>query len=224
MVKFSALFCGLFLFASVGMQAQLNLKIGYRAAFGDFDQTNYILSLYDPDGLEVQQEFSDLNYQHGIEVGLGYRVGNLGFSFDWHNLSRDRTAVALNRQTEQFFDRKYVFSINTFSLGVDQYFGMLGLGTAIQSRRFKSRRDIGDNSIDLTSQHEFALELHLIIEVQRSDWVAFQIIPFWQLPLSPYDLSPLAADINIPSGGQMPYDENLHVFGISFVFYNGRQY
>ena len=202
--------------------SQINIKIAYKTGLPDFAVNNRLLSMYQPSAGEVQQPLSDLSFIHGIQLGVRQKVSNWGWEVGWENLSRDRSALTFHSDSETFGDRTYNYGIGGFYAGIENHFGSVALGAEIHRRKLSIDRDINGNDLAIVSQTVTSLEFHLLWVVQQSDFVSFGIKPYFQLATDPYDLTKLAIDLDI-GGDQGPFDESLKTFGLSFVFYNGRQ-
>lgn len=200
---------------------QINLKIAYNPTYGNFGGINGLLEQYTPDVTQVQTEFGKLKFVHGIQLGVRYRFGRSSMEFGWENLSRSRTAISFNSVSETFDERQYDFSLNSFSFGVDTYFGNIGFGTAILSSNLKVDRAIGSNELNISNEQQWGLRLQLNWVIQESNQVSLVLKPYYQFALSPYGLDSFADDLDVsPTVG---IDENARLFGIAFVFYNGKQ-
>ncbi len=200
--------------------SQVNLKIGYTPTYGGFSQINEILSSYQPANADLQEPFSDLHFIHGIQVGARYILGNSAIELSWENLSRDRSSLAFNDVTETFLDRQYRFSLNTFQLGFDSFFGSYGFGSSISNTNLAIRREIGDNELSLIAERNWGARIHFNWLIQESSTVSLVIQPFYQFYFDSYDLAPLATDLDV-SG--VSTDGQPHYFGITIAFYNGAQ-
>jgi hypothetical protein len=202
-------------------EAQVNFKIGYNPAYGPFKSINTLLSQYDAGNLEVKEDFGSLHFIHGIQLGVRYSIAPIAFEFGWDHLNRDRSSLAFNSTNETFHERTYAYSMNTFLLGVDSYFGVIGFGTFITSSSMKINRKIGDNDLSISNERQMGARIHLNITLQKSDYITFVLKPFYQFPLRNFDLSGLATDLNLSNSSDV--SEPAQLFGLSFVFYNGRQ-
>ena len=217
-------FCFLFILMSifyVNLVGQANLKIGYNPAIGNFSTINSILNQYQPANSELQKSFGSLHFVHGIQLGVRYRLGASALELGWDNLSRDRNALTYNPNSESFSERSYGFSINSFSLGFDSYFGNIGFGSALLQSKLNINRQINSNDLNLVSESQWALRLQLNWIIQKSSHVSVAIKPYYQFTLAPYDLELFAADLDVSS--PLGFSENTGFFGLSFVFYNGKQ-
>lgn len=209
------------LFFCQNSDAQLNLKIGYNPAYGTFSTVNKLLSEYDLGNQDIKDNFGSLHFIHGIQLGVRYSFGPAAFEFGWDHLSRDRSSLAFNSVNESFLERTYSYSLNSLLLGVDSYWGTFGFGTFITSSTLNINRKIGNNKLSISNESQMGLRLHLNIILQKGDYVTFVVKPFYQFPLNNYNLSQLAADLNVTNSTDI--SESAQLFGLSFVFYNGWQ-
>lgn len=199
--------------------AQLNLMVGYNPAIGSFERTNAALARYAPSKGEVTQPFKKLSFIHGVSLGVRYKLDKTMLELAWHNAGRDRTALSYDSSTDSFDERKYDFTLNTFSIGADQYFGAVGVGTAIGRSSYKIKRSVDSNSLDLDNTSYWTADIHLNWRVQQSKTVSVVLRPYYQIGLSDADVSGLLSDIGIKPTS----NERVSLFGLSFLFYNGRQ-
>ena len=211
-----------FLLSTQDLAGQVNIKIGYLAGIGNFETNNSLLSMYAVEGEELTKPFEHVSFMHGIQLGLRYKVNNLALVFGWENQSRDRSALSFNAANDLFRERQYNYTLNSFSLGVDNYIGAFLIGASVQSRKLSIDREINGNSLGLIDQSEFSYRITAGFTLQRSELVSFEIRPFVQLPINDYNLENLATDLSATTTDG-DYTESLRVIGISFVFYNGRQ-
>ena len=211
----------LFMFVNiVQILGQVNIKIGYNVSFPDLSVTESILSQYQPDNFEVVEPFGSLGFMHGIQLGIRYKWSNVAAEVGWENLSRERTALAYQSSSDSFSDRTYNFSLNGFSAGLDNYFGNFGIGSTLLNQRLNIDRSIGNNDLNLVKERAWNLRLHFIVQIQQSSLVSLMIKPYYQFALGDYNMQALADDVgsNISNNAETP-----NIFGISLVFYNGKQ-
>ncbi len=202
------------------VHAQFNVKIAYNPIFGSFNGINAVQNAYLPDIGEIQNGFGDVTFMHGIQIGVRYRVGTFGAELGWESLSADREALALNLNTEVFTVREYDYDLRTWSLALDQYFNPVGFGAAITRTNFSASRVRGNNNIPLVDESKWGLRFQLNLIVQESSRISLILRPYYQYYFSDYNIEPLAADLNNAAAST----ESLSFFGLSLVFYNGRQY
>jgi len=199
---------------------QLNLKIGYNTAMPSFEESDAILSSYMPDNTELVQGFGRLKFVHGIQLGLRYQLGTTAFELGWENMNRSRTSLFYNSDTDSFTERSYKYGLAAYSFGMDNYFGDFGIGSVLKSQLFSIEREIGNNSLQVINERNWNLRLHIIWILQKSRSVSLVLQPYYQFSLSPYDLQPLASELNVSN---LSTSMKPSVIGISLIFYNGKQ-
>lgn len=201
------------------IHGQINIKVGYGLGFPNLSAIDDLLSGYQPVEGEVVESFGSLGFIHGIQLGLRYRIANTGLEVGWETMSRDLSALIFEPSNDSFTDRTYSFGLNSLHVGVEHYFDRYGLGIALHSQKLGIERPIGNNDLVLADQRKGALRLMFIWQVQESDSVALMIKPYYQFPLASHDISRFADELGTAS----LRDDSLSMFGLSFVFYNGRQ-
>lgn len=200
--------------------SQLNVKIGYNASFPSFAQTNQLLEAYSVPDQEITDPFKTLSFMHGIQLGARYRMGNVGILAGWERVARNRSALSFKSQGEVFTTRTYDFSLSGFHFGFENYFGRFGYSTSLHAMNYNISRQVSSNNLQLVSDTNWNLRMSLIWILQESDLVSVSIQPYYQFNLSDYNIAPFASDIGSSSTSS---GESIKTFGISFVFYNGRQ-
>ncbi len=208
------------IFSTSVLLSQINLKIGYNPAIGSFGGINEVLSSFNPNGMSVEKAFGDLRFVHGIQLGVRYKISKSALELSWENISRDRTALIYSSSSDSFSERKYNFGISSWALSFDNYFKPIGFGTSITSTQLKITRDIGNNSLVIDNDRNWGVRVHLNWTIQESELVSLVIKPYYQFYLNQYSINVLPTDLNNSPNSQL---EGLNFFGVSFVFYNGRQ-
>jgi hypothetical protein len=203
------------------LYGQLNLKIGYVPSFAQLTQNDQILSLFDPDDADVTDQFGSVGFLHGLQLGITYRWSSSAIEIGWESVSQEKSALAFNDRTEQFTERTYGYGISNWMIGIDHYWGNIGLGSRFTFQKLSIDRVINSNDLSLVSQTENGLRVHLNYVIQRSRFISLVLQPFYQISLSDYDLQPLISDLDISTS--INNIERPRLIGLSLVFYNGRQ-
>lgn len=221
---FRVCFLGILLlcFVSQSSIAQMNIKIGYNPSYGQYQRVNDLFAQYNAEnGSLLQSPYGELNFMHGLELGLRYRFGSLGIDAGWSSMTRNRSALLYFSSSDSFASDKYNFSIKAFSISIDQYYGRFGIGSGIYSQKLNISREIGNNNLRLAAERQFALDFHLNLMVQNSNVVSFVIRPYYRFSLGDYSLEQFAEDLNGSSSSNDFSDMNF--FGLKLIFYNGKQ-
>jgi len=211
----------LILMINTDMVSQVNVRIGYVAGFPQLPVNDNILANFSPVSGEVSKSFGSAGFMQGLQLGLRYRISNYGIELGWESMSRDRSALIFNPSNDSFTERTYDYSLSSYRAGIDNYFGKFGLGTALMYQRLKIDRVIGNNDLTLTNDRQLGLRIEFIWQVQKSPFISLEIRPYYQFSLEEYNLSALAEDLDVDTS--VGVLESPKMWGISLVFYNGRQ-
>ena len=206
----------------VTLEGQANIKIGYNLGLPELPINDEILSSYNPPDSEVIESFGSIGFMHGIQLGVRYRWGNLAAEFGWESISRDRTALSYRSSTDSFSDRQYNYALSGLSIGLDNYIGKFGIGSTLLYQKLKIDRSIGNNNLGIINERQLGLRMQFIWQIQEGEFVSLMIKPYYQFSIGKYNLDPLARDVDVNSGSE--FMENPKIFGISLIFYNGRQH
>ena len=200
--------------------AQVNIKIGYHVAIPNLEKSDQILAAFQPTDAQVEQPFGNLKFLHGIQLGLRYKWENMAVEAGWENVSRDRTALIYRPSTDSFSDRQYNYGLGGYYFGLDSYFSNFGIGSLLSFQNLDISRVIGNNDLKIVDESAMAVRLQLIWRIQESSLVSVMLKPFYQFNLSTYHLGPLVEDVGAVIND---VEESPKIFGVSLVFYNGKQ-
>ncbi len=212
---------------SIQLQGQINIKIGYSLGAVAANSNNEILQLYNNDvrnsGVTLEIPFSDLNVMHGVHLGLRYLIKDTGgFEFSYEGLTRKRRAVGENANLS-LFQEELFYSVRQFMFGYQSVIGNYGLGTAIGYNTLKIKQEIStsDFKISRLEQNQFSARVNLSFYLRSNNTVSLAIQPYIQFPLANYELNDLATTLNVAPSAD--YHDSFFTYGLTIVFYNGRQ-
>jgi len=230
MTKKTFFICLSFVFAASLSFGQFNVKIGYGLGFAQASVNNSLIQasnaqLTGIDGdVNFEEPLPELNSMYGIVLGFRIKVSDTNaFEFSWENLSRERSSFGVIRDSDILFEQELTYAFNQFSLGYQSQFGNLGLGTALGYNRVKIKRAISssDKKITIVPDSQYFVKFNLSYTIESNRSVALSIQPYYQFPLSNVNLDGLADFLDLP--GASDTSESFPMFGVSFIFYNGRQ-
>jgi hypothetical protein len=210
------------------VNSQINVKIGYGTAFVNAKVNNSILSEFNDvkrnelsDSLSIP--FKGLNFMHGLDLGLRFKVSeSSAFELSWQNLSRSREAVGEINDVS-LFKQELFYSFNQLYVSYQSDFNGYGMGVGLGYNKVKAKDRIAGSDFKETVINESQLfaKINLSIYFKSSSSVSFAIQPYYQFSLADINLNPLRTELGLSESGTA--DEPFNMFGISFVFYNGRQ-
>ena len=213
--------------------AQLNIKVGYAGGIVQapelekvVDDFNAKFKAVNPAG-RLDDALDRFSSVHGLEIGLRYRTGNLGFECTWNNFSSKSDFFgALNNQS--LFQDKWFLSYTSYSAGVENYIGKFGFGASLAYRVFKLRTDISTATKKrktITDADGFGTRLYLTFQFP-GDKVGIAFKPFVELPLENFDITGFDQELGQQLDSNYksdPKSTRLALYGISVVLYNGLQ-
>lgn len=219
----------LLIFLSIqSVNSQINVKIGYTTAFVNAEVNNSILSDFNnvkrnelSDSLSIP--FKGLKFMHGLELGLRFRVSeSSAFELSWQNLSRSREAVGEINDVS-LFKKELFYSFNQLYVAYQSDFNGYGMGVGLGYNKVKTKDRIAGSDFKETVINESQLfaKINLSLYFKSSTFVSFSIQPYYQFSLADINLNPLRTELGLSESSNA--DESFNMFGISFVFYNGRQ-
>ncbi len=223
--KFGKLFLVLaytLVFSLNSAYSQLNLKVAYNLDYSSYTVHNGIFADYNMDRDWLAQEFNNLRFTNGLQLGLRFRGKYLGTDLSWERSSADRSAQGIMPNGENHRNElEYV--VNRFALGLETYRANIGLGINV----YYERLGISSPLAELESNQEvinggrFGNRIYLILSTTGSDRLSLSLQPYVAIPWQHLELSPLASHLGITNTGSY-LQKNTH-FGLSVVFYNGAQ-
>jgi hypothetical protein len=213
--------------------AQLNIKVGYAGGAVQASQLDKIVddfntkfTILNPSG-RLDDELDRISSLHGLEIGLRYRTGNLGFECTWNNFSNNSDVIGTLENQSSFQD-KWFLSLTSYSAGVENYIGKFGFGASLAYRIFKMRTDISGATKKrktITDADGFGTRIYLTFQFP-GDKVGIAFKPFVELPLGSFDVTGFDQELGRQLNSSYQAEKNdvrLSLYGISIVLYNGLQ-
>lgn len=225
-----SIFSLLFLFLNfLPVHSQFNIKVGYRGGFSKMDGINQVINRFNEKYFTLEDKLDEFKSLHGLELGLRYKMGPAAAEISWCNQTNRSDAVGRLPDNRSFQD-KWFLSFTEWSFGLESYIGdYFGYGATIGYTSLNFRTDIEGTRRKrrlAASDSAYNTRFYLLFQYP-GEKVSIAFKPYIQFPLSKYDVSGFDQDLNMalepdyvaPSG----QSEQLRVFGISILLYNGRQ-
>jgi hypothetical protein len=157
-----------------------------------------------------------------LELGARYLITD-NFAFELGIISVSTTDNKTSRLTNNIVVKDEWRITNRYiAAGVESIYGSFGYGVQIGYSKWKYLKDfVGtDSKQAVLNENSFNARFNLIIQV-KSDNNAFALKPFYNYPLSKINISSVDKTLNGSTNDNI--QENFESFGMSFIFYNGRQ-
>ncbi len=217
----------------MNVHAQFNVKVGYALAYTPANTTNSLIgqfnNVFDTQSI-AGDPMKDLQFLHGLSVGVRWKYEFVSWELEWENLSRSREAVGEFPTTDEPFSEKYYFTVNSIGTSIESIFGRFGIGVGAGRRQFRIKEDSANfdrrRDVLLDKPNQYYVKPFIAIHLGGGSQVGFAIKPYINIPLTNVDITDLAEDMNLRPGVQVdnPTEkESLWLFGVHFTFYNGFQ-
>ncbi len=220
------LICCALLCTVCSVYAQFNIKVGYNGNYANLQKTTDIFNRYSSKFTSQNQELKPINFYHGIEFGARYKLSkNLGFDFGLSATKGKSKASDLSLISSELKENEWKISQNSLYIGLENYFGFFGYGATIgyQQLKYKNKTNLITKDNEVLNQNVLNSRFCLIFEF-ASDKNAFSFRPFVSINWQSYNVHnielTLFPDSNLTS---TDFNEDLMVYGISFMIYNGPQ-
>lgn len=212
---------------SQGLNAQINIKVGYSIGFLQSKVSDEILKEFNTrnDWLGNEGEFGNWRSIHGLSMGLLYRSRIFGIEISYNNKLNKIEARGNDPLLNSRFEGDIQFKVNSLSAAYELYIGeTLGIGASLDWTTFKASYEINnDNNVDqLIKQDGLSSHFYGIINLSGNEIISLAIKPFIQVPWVDWDFTNLDRALN-PNGSSIQnHEERVINFGFSIIFYNGR--
>lgn len=212
------------LFVSMSCFGQFNIKVGYNGAYTAPNKVSEIYSRFNAE--TTGSKLQAIRYYNGLELGARYKLGSsFGLEVSIVSARGENAVEGFISNTGESITTKWNSALVNYSIGLDNYLGVFGYGASIGYQRLKYTNSTSINSEkrDVFAEYALASKFYLIVE-SSSSATGFSLRPYVSYNWAPYNLQSLDAEIN-PSSGlpSSEFDENMVVFGISLLIYNGPQ-
>jgi len=205
---------------SISATAQLHFKVGYTAGYFQPEENNKLLQSYNERNPTLTEKFDDLNWQHGLDAGLRYRIGFVGLEASWRASFANAQAEGIIAATNANFKKRFNYRFNSYSFGVENYIGQIGLGVSVGYNRMAISERTSGNRFDVLKTDQWTGTIFLGLYTRHDGTISFGLRPFVQVPIGQFDISKLAENLGEPANGELLEKEYM-TFGISLVIFNG---
>ena len=220
------LICSVLLCTGLSANAQFNIKVGYNGNYANFEKTADIFNRFSNQFSSDNQKLTPTKIYHGIEFGARYKFSEyLGIDIGISSTNGKSKVTGLSSLTSEIVDSEWRISHNNLYLGLENYFGSYGYGATIglQQLKYNNKTNLNSENLEILKQSAINSRFYLIFEY-ASSINAFSFRPFVTINWQPYNVhaveSEIFPDTNLPV---TDFNEDLMVFGISVMIYNGPQ-
>lgn len=200
---------------------QFNLVGGYSGAFTQPDNFNTIANEFNASVDSISNGLGTINWMNGVVGGFNFRKGFSSVEFRWtERFSTDRVNT-FNFSPEENLNNTLNTRFWTASVGLNLHLGKLLLGASYNYDYYRLRANSGRNKIEIVEEYGSSSNFILGFHARTGKTISFSIQPYARIPWKTLDIGGLDNFLN--QNGDRDIEEGFPQFGISFLFYNGRQ-
>jgi len=212
---------------SISGHTQLNLKIGYEAAYVQSKENKRLVNAFNEKNeviLAQGKEMSTLGLNNGLLLGLSYTWETSRVSVNWHSTSSKHTAFGEIMNPQMSFEKSMRYKLAGFGLQYEMLIGRLSLGFGAGRDQFTLTSLIEGSNNDKTiiKENELNVRFNFGFELLRTKRVTLVIEPFVTYVAGYIDHRPAYPFLDVPRGNEIRTDRP-HYFGVQLIFYNGPQ-
>ncbi|MEL6863792.1 MAG: hypothetical protein AAFP19_05200 [Bacteroidota bacterium] len=218
------LICLFALMMMQALQAQVNIKIAYDAAFTNPANLNSLLTTFNEERDWLDKRFDEFRFFQGIQLGARYELEWVDLEFSLYNLFQNSKAEgqdpAIGTTTQH---RQLFYQFNGFSIGANRRFGFIHIGASIDLERFHMRwreSSSGDRNT-LVRDNQLTSRFYISFETPKYNSLSICFRPYVKIPWGSYNLQELSNELENASSPSDVVDDFMH-FGFQFIFFNGR--
>ena len=210
---------------SIALMGQPNIKVGYTFGYAKHDQAKAIFDRFNLLNPQAEQKLTPAKYYNGLDLGLRYRFKYLGIELSVSSIGGTATALNVFQENGSLGQVDWRMSLINYALGIENYFGNVGYGASIGTQKLKYKTDFigGGGRKTIYSETVLNSKFYLIFDLP-SNSIAFSLRPYISTTWQPYNIRDVELAFDPQSTlPQSDFDQDLIVYGISFLFYNGPQ-
>ena len=204
---------------------QINLKVGYSLGYSNLEQTKPIFDRFNAINPQAETQLSPVKVFNGIDLGFRYKFERFGIDIGLSSMSGNAESLNVFQSNGTLGKDEWKISLVNYYIGLENYFGPFGYGATIGTQKLKYKTDFTSSSGKKTIYNESVLnsKFYLILEVP-SNKIAFSIRPYISTTWKPYNIYDVELAFDPQSTlPQVDFDQDIVVYGVSFLFYNGPQ-
>lgn len=217
----------LFFFLSFStVYSQLNLKIGVGASYVESKINQGILARFNQSNPDFRDGFTDMFYVFGLQGGLRYKTGPIYWEVTYQSLRNTLKATGANSQDE-YLKKSLAYTFNHLDFGFELRVKKIGYGATIGYSFFNVETNVskGNDMYEIFNDNILNSQFFLSFHIAKTDLLEVVLRPYAEIAWEEYYMGSLDKSINPTSTSPgIGLLEKVHLFGLSFIVYNGSQY
>ncbi len=207
--------------------AQFNVMIGYSGNFAQTEELDRIIQQYNETTVGLENRLPELNYLNGLVLGARYKISvvSLEAALDLRFQEADASGVDSLRMSPNF-SRDLAYRYLSYSFGAESLvtpnFGFGG-SIILDNFRMKTRTQAQDSEFQVIDAAGLSSQFYATIHLPGTRELSIGIRPFVHVTWTGFSLDALDAELNGANALGGALNERPLLFGLKFLFYNGKQ-
>ena len=214
------------------LYGQFNVKVGYTGGYSNLKTTNTIFDNYNAQNStdatisSVSKELKAIRFFNGLELGARYKFGsNFGLDIGVTNMSGQKKGEYTLVDASSSVSNDWKISMTNYFVGLESYIGNFGLGANIgyQKMSYKNKANGASDRTTVYSKSVLNSKVYITIEAPSNN-MTFALRPYVSFNWDPYNVQDV--ENTLINGSTQPasgLDQDVMVYGISLLFFNGPQ-
>ncbi len=224
--SFTWLWAVIFILNTVALEAQINALVGYAYSYNSDKKTlNNIIERYNARNPSLLKPMSTLNFLHGVDLGIRYRLPSVSFEFGWinkFNQINDRVKASDNTEYKNII----YYKSQSFCLGTEFFYNWFGIGASIDWNHLLIKKEKSSDRVKENWVAQSGLSNHIFLnfEFKMNNALSLSLRPFVQLPLYKNDFYNVEAKLNpdiANTSDPATYKQKVVNWGFKVLFVNG---
>jgi len=223
--KILVIFC--FAISAQTAAAQFNVMIGYSGNFAQPEELDRIIQQYNETTVGLENRLPELNYLNGLVLGARYKVSvvSLEAALDLRFQEANANGVDSLRMVPNF-RRGLSYRYLSYSFGAESLvtpnFGFGG-SIALDNFRMKAQTQAQDSEFQVIDEAGLSSQFYATVFLPGTRELSIGIRPFVHVTWTAFDLGALDTELNGANALGGDLNDRPLLFGIKFLFYNGKQ-
>lgn len=207
--------------------AQLNLIVGYDAAFKEQKEINYAITRYNRETVNLTNKLAQMWHSSGLDLGLRYNFEF--FALEGHYLTKFRNTSGTTTVNDVKSKQKVKLNDQAFSLAIVSNIKKVGIGLAWENHRFQFSKKFQGNQDFVKAFPEAlrynTLQFFLDLKIPSNEKMGAVFRPYFNLGIQGDNISQAKIEnvMNLSQQANQFNKTHWNSFGLKLLFFNGRQ-
>ncbi|MFZ4542407.1 MAG: hypothetical protein ACOYOA_00010 [Saprospiraceae bacterium] len=222
------LFFSIALFFMSQLMAQVNFMVGYDLGIRKLEEINRNITRYNAENASISKKMPLMWNMSGLDLGVKYKLDFI--SLEGHYITRFKVGRSRQNVNDETLKNDVKMNDQSYNFGLTLNLKRFGIGSNYENHSFRFSRKFSDDkkyieAFDPKLNYN-AINLFLDFRFKLSDLIGFHVRPYYQFALNGADNisnSLVASNLKLNAMAEADAATKWNMFGIKFLFSNGRQ-